>query len=302
MTLEQLRTLSRIVECGSLKIAAESLHKTQPALSMAIKKLEAEYGFEILDRQGYRLTLTPAGKAFYRKAQELLLNAEELSVMGRHLGAGNEPLIRLAYDYGCHHPVVTDTLKQCHQQYPDTAFNVVGESRFGALELLMNNKADLAITPWWPTLYTLGEFDFLTVANFKVVLVAAPSLFGERPITNSMQLGQYLGLAMMESQLSVDSEQLTLIRNKRQWKFRDAAILHQMVLAGMGWALVPDNLVANDLRQGTLVKIELDDMESCVEGELRLVRKLERPLGPVGQFFWQTLADLTRSAPSALVS
>ncbi|MDP5214175.1 LysR family transcriptional regulator [Pseudoalteromonas tunicata] len=67
MTLEQIRILAAVVECGSLKKAAEQLHKTQPALSMAMQKLEAELGFLLLDRQHYRLSLTPHGAIFFAK-------------------------------------------------------------------------------------------------------------------------------------------------------------------------------------------------------------------------------------------
>ena len=101
MTLEQLHILCRIVECGSLKQAAEKLFKTDAALSIAIKNLEAEFGFKIFDRNGYRLSLTEEGKAFHRKASDLLLNASQLSSMGQHLCESNEPLVRLAYDLIC---------------------------------------------------------------------------------------------------------------------------------------------------------------------------------------------------------
>lgn len=299
MTLEQLRTLSRIVECGSLKVAAQSLHKTQPALSMAIKKLESEYGFQILNRDGYRLSLTVAGKAFYRKAQELLLNADQLSVMGQHLGAGNEPLIRLAYDLSCPHPMVIDSLQRCQQTYPDTDFHVLSESRFGALEILQQDRADLAVTPWWPTFYALGDFDTLTICPFSVVLVAAPGLFGDVPVRSMSQLRSRVNLEIQESKLRVDSEELMLVKGARQWKTRDATTLKQMLIAGLGWGFIPVHLVADELRQGLLVTLELEDMECQIEGEIRLVRKLEHPLGPVGDFFWHNLAEMAQAQAQA---
>ena len=42
MTLEQIKILAAVVEQGSVKKAAEIMHKTQPALSMSIQKLENE--------------------------------------------------------------------------------------------------------------------------------------------------------------------------------------------------------------------------------------------------------------------
>ncbi len=290
MTLEQLRTLSRIVECGSLRQAAERLHKTQPALSMAIKKLETEYGFEILDRDGYRLSLTPAGRAFYRKAQELLLNAEQLRSMGRHLGAGNEPLLRFAYDLTCPHPLIVKVLQQCQQRYPDTELHIFGESRFGALELLQKGQADLAVSPWWPTFYALGNLETLSISRFKILLVAAPALFRAGEVHSAEQLKSQVQLVVEESDLSFDTENLMLIKGARQWKTRDAHTLKQLLLAGLGWGFVPEHLVREELIQGALVALQPDDLEFSIEGEIRLIRRQEQTLGPVASMLWQGFA------------
>ncbi|MEH6472053.1 MAG: LysR family transcriptional regulator, partial [Halopseudomonas sp.] len=206
MTLEQLRTLSSIVECGSLKQAADSLHKTQPALSMAIKKLEHEYGFQILNRDAYRLSLTPAGRAFYNKSQELLLNAEQLRSMGQHLGAGNEPSVRFAYDPSFPHPLMFEVLKQCQQRYTNTELHVFGESRFGALELLQKEQVDLAMSPWWPTFYALDDLETLAISRFKILLVAAPALFQAGEVHSVEQLKPKVNLVLEASDLSTDTE------------------------------------------------------------------------------------------------
>jgi DNA-binding transcriptional LysR family regulator len=290
MTLEQLRTLCRIVECGSLKQAADSLHKTQPALSMSIKKLETEYGFKILNRDGYRLSLTPAGRAFYRKAQELLLNADQLSSMGRHLGAGNEPLVRFAYDLTCPHSLIHRVLKQCQQSYPDTELHIFGESRFGALELLQKGQADLAVSPWLPTFYGLGDFETLTVSHFKILLVASPALFQAGEVHSAEQLKSQVNLMVEESDLSFDTENLMSIKGARQWKTRDVHTLKQLLLAGLGWGLVPEHMVQEELAQGALVALQPQDLEFSIAGEIRLIRRQEQTLGPVASMLWQGFA------------
>ena len=44
--------------------AAEQLHMTQPAISLAIKELEQYYGVRLFDRIGRRLKITDSGKLF----------------------------------------------------------------------------------------------------------------------------------------------------------------------------------------------------------------------------------------------
>ncbi len=97
MNLNQLIILDAIVQSSSLSQAALKLHKTQPALTLAIKKLESELGFELLDRSQYRLHLTEKGRIFYREAR-LLLNANsELSSLAKELALGNEANYKICY-------------------------------------------------------------------------------------------------------------------------------------------------------------------------------------------------------------
>ena len=67
MTLDQIRVLSTIVQTGSFRGAAELLHRTQPTLSVAIRNLEREFGFELFDWANYRPVLTTEKQKSSRK-------------------------------------------------------------------------------------------------------------------------------------------------------------------------------------------------------------------------------------------
>ncbi|WP_299202685.1 LysR family transcriptional regulator [uncultured Amphritea sp.] len=291
MTLEQLLTLSRIVEYGTLKRAADSLHKTQPALSMAIKKLEEEYGFRILNRDSYRLSLTQEGRLFYSKAQELLLNAQQLSSLGQHLADGNESLIRFAYDLACPTSMMLDVLKRCHSLYPDTEFQIMEKTRFGALELLHKDQADLAISPWWPTLYAAGDLDTLPIGEFTILLAASPELFGGAVVNNTGQLRSQVHLVIEKSAFEFDSENLILLKGVRTWKTQSANTLKQLLLAGLGWGFIPEHMIRDELASGTLVALQPEDMEYAISGEVRLLRNQKSSLGPVSKMLWQAFAE-----------
>jgi len=149
MTLEQLRMLVQVADSGSVLAAAEALLRTQPTVSVAIRKLEEEYGLQLLDRDSYRARLTPAGEAFCRKARQVLGEAEELSGLAHHLSAGAEPELRIAIEASCPMGDLLDTLGRCEKRFPATRFNLLGENIRGALERLREQEADLAISPWF---------------------------------------------------------------------------------------------------------------------------------------------------------
>lgn len=76
MDLKQLNYFVTIVDLKSFSKAAEKLHISQPSLSNAVKILESELGFQILDRNTRNIELTEAGSILYKKASRLLLEMD----------------------------------------------------------------------------------------------------------------------------------------------------------------------------------------------------------------------------------
>ena len=76
LDLKQLNYFVNIVEQMSFSKAAQKLHISQPSLSNAIKSLESELGFELLERTTRNIRLTEAGKVLYDRALHLLLEMD----------------------------------------------------------------------------------------------------------------------------------------------------------------------------------------------------------------------------------
>lgn len=67
---DKLYKFVRLIEAGTYTKAAEDLHISQPALTVAIQKLESQFKAELVVRSGKQLELTPAGKLVYQAAQD----------------------------------------------------------------------------------------------------------------------------------------------------------------------------------------------------------------------------------------
>src|SRR5579875_3120045 len=72
MDLFQLETFLAVAEERSFSRAATRLHRTQPAVSQAVAKLEAELGETLLERTSRDGTLTDAGEVLREHAQKML--------------------------------------------------------------------------------------------------------------------------------------------------------------------------------------------------------------------------------------
>ena len=78
MTLQQLRYVTAVADCGSMNEAAKTLFVSQPGLSGAIKELEEETGIEIFKRTNKGVLPTPEGEEFLGYARQLLNQYELL--------------------------------------------------------------------------------------------------------------------------------------------------------------------------------------------------------------------------------
>ena len=78
MTLQQLRYVIEIVNCGSMNAADEKLFVTQPSLSNAVKELEKELGIEIFLRSSRGISLSAEGAEFLGYARQVVEQAELL--------------------------------------------------------------------------------------------------------------------------------------------------------------------------------------------------------------------------------
>ncbi|MDO9181270.1 MAG: LysR family transcriptional regulator [Bacteriovorax sp.] len=147
MTLEQILTIDAIVNQGSFKAAADFLHKSQPSISMAIKKLEEEYQVILFSRDEYRPSLTNEGRIFYEKAKSVLKEYRELEVMAHQMTRGEEVELRISIDAVSPVSLILKFLKQFFSAHPNTRLQLSFEVLNGTIERLIDAEVDFAITP-----------------------------------------------------------------------------------------------------------------------------------------------------------
>jgi DNA-binding transcriptional LysR family regulator len=85
MDLKQLRYFLTVADRGGFSAAARALHVAQPAISIAIRKLETELGLSLLHRGERHVSPTHEGKVLLGHARELLEKADAAALEMREL-------------------------------------------------------------------------------------------------------------------------------------------------------------------------------------------------------------------------
>ncbi len=120
LTLHQLECFDAVVSEGTFQAAAEKLRRTQPSVSAAVKNLENQLGLALLDRAGYRVVLTEAGRSFHQQARVFLHDLRALKNHAAQLAMGQEAELSVVIGDLCPLPQTLALLRRFFDDCPGT--------------------------------------------------------------------------------------------------------------------------------------------------------------------------------------
>lgn len=244
-----------VVDAGGYAQAAEALHKSQSAVTYAVQKIEDLLGVDLFEIQGRKAVLTPTGTLLVRRAKALMDEASALEHAAGRLSAGWEAELRLAVEIIFPTRLLLKTLARFGDESPHTRIEVVESVLGGTQELLLRGEADLAIAAMVPTGF-LGE----PLMQMSLRMVAAPShpLHRMGRELTAADLRQHRQVIVRDSGSQRSKSQLSLEATQR-WTVSHMATSIQAVNAGYGFALLPEEKIAEELADGRLVPLPLAD-------------------------------------------
>lgn len=146
-TLKQIKYFIATAETGSITLASERVHISQPSISAAINNLEEELKTQLFIRHHAQgLTLTPAGKTILIQSRLLIAQAEQLYAVA--LDATNS--IRGELTFGCMVTFASMIMPElilsfCSQYQEAKVNNDVGNHDY-ILKKLLNGDIDVALS------------------------------------------------------------------------------------------------------------------------------------------------------------
>lgn len=170
VSIRQLRVFEAAASSRSFSKAAESLHLTQPGVSMHIKELETNAGLPLFERIGRKLYVTEAGQELLARTREILRalkDAEDTlnGLRGLRRGRINLAVVSTAKYF------VPQLLARFGRDFPELEIRLTVNNRSSVIEQLVANDVDLAIMGRSPqSLDTVAE----PFAQNPHVIIAAP--------------------------------------------------------------------------------------------------------------------------------
>ena len=125
MDLNKLKTFCEVARLSSISRAAESLRRTQPAITHQIKLLEEELELALLDRRNARVFLTREGEQLYESARAKFQSLEDELAEIKADQKSIRGLIRIGIKKHLGNVYLPSMLENFHQQYSGARFHIV---------------------------------------------------------------------------------------------------------------------------------------------------------------------------------
>ena len=260
ITLEMWRVFVAIATDGSSQKAADSLHKSQSAVSHALKKMEAELGHPLFELSGRNLVLTTLGKILLPKAQRLLGEAIGLESLGKNYQSGFLDEIAISSDILFPTELLKEVIERFHIIYPNVSLRIFEPSLSGTRQLLEQGVIALGISSIMPPDCIIDPL----IDIHKTCVCSVEHPLSTKVEISQSDLKQHTHIVIRDSgQQNVNSGWLGSTRRITVSQINTAL---ELVKSGYGYAWLPDTLTQLSYKNSQLTNVRLS------KGSTRIVR------------------------------
>jgi DNA-binding transcriptional LysR family regulator len=283
-TPRQLQAFTAVAAHGSVRRAAEALHLTQPALSMALAELERQLDVPLFDRERGRLHLSMRGRELLPLAQDVL---ERMQALQHRAASAPDTLtgeLRLGASNTVGNYLVGDLLGDFIAAYPEVSVQLRVANTDAIVDDVLRHELDLGCVE--------GPVDHRQLETVPwredaLVVCARP----DHPLTHRRRLaaGDFEGTSWIlrepGSAMRAHGERLLaeLPSVRVVLELGQVEAIKQAVAAGLGLAVLPRLALGDALAAGRMAVLPTPFLP--LHRQMSLVMRRGRYRGPLMDAF-----------------
>lgn len=284
MDINQLEVLVTVAREKSFSRAAETLNRTQPAVSQAISRLEQDLGEKLFDRSSKDGTLTPAGEVLLDYAKQMLNLRRSAETALRELADLHSGKVTISAN---EHTVfyLLPIIVEFRKRYPLIKVEVSRGVASRIPSEVTSREVELGVLSFKPN---DGAVRSLAVIKDELVLICSPEhpLAGRKSVKVS-ELSDETFIAhnarspYRESVIETFAAHKTRLRISVELPSLEA--IKRLVETGIGIALVPRLSALAEIREGRLAALSVSEMK--FQRTLHIVYRRNSALSHAAQAF-----------------
>lgn len=277
VNLEDLRVFSAVAAERSFSKAAARVGRTQPAVSQAVRRLEAAVGERLIDRAPRDGTLTQAGVMLLDYASRMLRLADEAHAAVSELKDVGRGRINVGANEAAVH-VLLPVMRGYLDMHPRVQIDVRRVSARNIAQELQQRNIDFGVLTFLPPDRDLAS---ITLATDELVLLVPPGHpFARRAGVPLDEIGRQPVIAHNDP--SPARERVLRISEERHAPLNISLSLPSLdgikraVELGLGVAILPRRCALSEIALGQLRAVRVPELRA-----LRRVRLVHRRGGPL---------------------
>lgn len=283
MTLRHLRIFITVYQKESITRAADDLHMTQPAVSLAIKELESHYQIRLFDRIGKRIYITEQGKWLYEYALHIVSLFDEMEE--RVKTWNNKGGLRVGSSITIGNFLLPKLVGEFQKQYPNIEVSVFIHNTDTVERKLLDNQIDFALVE--------GKNHYEQLKSER--LMDDPLCFICSPESELAQK-KYVTLKELEKYPMILREKGSAVRDvidesmgyyqmnhKVLWESVSTQAITRAVSQNLGISILPYLLVKDDLKQKVVSLVEVSDF--AISREFSIIYHKNKYFTPMAKAF-----------------
>lgn len=255
---KQLEAFVWVAELGSFRAAADKLNTTQPAISQRIAALEGTVMVRLFDRGARGIKLTEKGQELLSHARRMLDQRNEMLQVARTPNAvrGN---LRLGTAETLVQTWLDDLLAALHNNYPALVVEIHVDTSYVLRQQLTAHHLDLALV--------VGDspdprLTHAHLCNYELVWAASPRLKLHGRALSISELGAHPIITYPSISLPYRDVRALLteagVKSPRIYGSASISTIVQMAKRGMGPAVVAPAVIANEIKNGELIVLDVE--------------------------------------------
>ena len=274
----------------SITRAAEKLHMTQPATSLAIREMEEYYHTKLFERSGRGIRVTSAGTRLYPSAARLLSLYDEMDAEMKNWDTSGK--LRIGSSISIGSCILPQLINRFSKKYPELELYVKVDSSDVIEQNILENHLDFALIEGSVHSEKLNSSVFLDDELVPVCSRFHPLAGAEDIELDSLKKEHFL---MREPnsgtrQLADSSFALKNFQIKPTWESTSTAALINAVSIGLGISILPKRMLEKQLRMHQIASFTIHDLD--LKRHYSLIYHENKFVSPTMQEFFDMLEDI----------
>src|SRR3984957_11221773 len=289
VSLDQLRAFIAAVDEGSFSAGARKLNRAQSAVSELVSNLEAQLGVALFDRSERYPKLTLAGVQLVADARSVVANVDLLKARAKGISRGLESELSAVVDVLFPIEAIAESAKEFRDRFPRTPLRLYVEALGGAYQPVLDGRCSLGVVGSLPNAPDSMSLERLQGLPMIMVAAREHALARFSGVIPKTELAKHVQLVLTDrSELTVGRE--FGVMSPLTWRLGDLYAKHAFLLKGLGWGGMPLHAVKQDLQEGRLVKLSIEDLaEESLILPMSAAYLTAKPPGPAGRWLIERL-------------